>query len=102
VRFQVLKAASIKTAIFWNDMNRSLIETDRRFRGSYRATTPFITKAVNTSETSVNFYEITWHIIPDYGQSQFVCWTLVMVYYKTVFKYSLHSSDLTYFNIQPF
>jgi hypothetical protein len=34
VRFEVLKATSMKTAIFW-DLARSPVDTDQRFRGTY-------------------------------------------------------------------
>jgi hypothetical protein len=35
VRFQILKAATMKMAVFWDAVPCSLIETDRRFRHSY-------------------------------------------------------------------
>jgi hypothetical protein len=35
LRFQVLTAASVKVAIFWDIAPSSLVEIDRRFRGAY-------------------------------------------------------------------
>jgi hypothetical protein len=34
-RFQVLTAASVKFAVFWDTAPCSLVEVDRRFRGEY-------------------------------------------------------------------
>jgi hypothetical protein len=36
VNFKVLTAANIKLTAFWDIALRSLIEVDRRFRGTYR------------------------------------------------------------------
>jgi hypothetical protein len=59
VRFQVLKAASMKTTVFWDVAPCSLEENDRRFR---------MTEAVSISKTPVNFYETTRRNIPEKSQ----------------------------------
>jgi hypothetical protein len=64
VTFQVLTAANMKITVFWDVAPCSLVETDR----------PMM-EAVNTSETSVNFYETTRRSIPEgcYFHT-FICW----------------------------
>jgi hypothetical protein len=42
VRFQVLTAASMKMAVFWDVAQCSLVEIDRRFRGL----TAFVIRAI--------------------------------------------------------
>jgi hypothetical protein len=48
VRLQVLTAASMKMAVFWDVAPCSLM-----------------TEAASASETSVNFYQTTWRNIPE-------------------------------------
>jgi hypothetical protein len=55
LRFQVLTAARMKMTVFWDVAPCSLIEFDRCF--------PM--EALSTSEKSVNFYETTWHNMPE-------------------------------------
>jgi DNA-binding IscR family transcriptional regulator len=49
VRFQVLTAASMKITVFWDVAIALMME------------------AANTSEKSVNFYQITWRNNPEYS-----------------------------------
>jgi hypothetical protein len=51
-------AASMKMTAFWDIEPCSLVEVDRRFIA-------LTMEAVNTSETSVNFYETTRRNIPE-------------------------------------
>jgi hypothetical protein len=51
VRFQLLTASSIKMTVFWDVAPCNLVA--------------LIMEAVGTSETSVNFYQTTWHNIPE-------------------------------------
>jgi hypothetical protein len=54
MRFQVFKAASMQMAIFWVVAPCSLVEVYRGFRAI-----TLMVEAASTSETSVNFYQIT-------------------------------------------
>jgi hypothetical protein len=57
MKYQVLMAASMKMAVFWDVAPCSLVETDRHFI--------LVMDAVRTSGTLVNFYETTRRIIPE-------------------------------------
>jgi hypothetical protein len=66
VRFEVLKAASMKMTVSWEVALCSLVEVYRRFRGACRLHHHgLIMVSANTSETSVNFYQTTWPNIPE-------------------------------------
>jgi hypothetical protein len=54
MRFQVLMAASMEMAVFWVVAPCNLVEVYC-----------LMMKAASTSETSVNFYQITWHNNPE-------------------------------------
>jgi hypothetical protein len=54
-RFQVLTAAGVKMAVFWYAAPCSLVDIDRRFRGTRQV--------VSTSETSVSFQNTAIFII---------------------------------------
>jgi hypothetical protein len=62
VRFQVVTAASMKTAVFWDVVSCSLID-DRFFRGS--ASTDLMMEAASTSEKIFKFYETTRRNMPE-------------------------------------
>jgi hypothetical protein len=71
-RFQVLTAASIKT-VFRDVARCSLVEVYQCFRGAIASIIRAMKmEAVNTSETSVNFYETTPCNIPEDSHPQFV------------------------------
>jgi hypothetical protein len=61
--FWVLTALSMKMAVFWVLAPCSLAEIYRRFRGAWLPASSgliaLMIEAVNTSETSVNFYQTT-------------------------------------------
>jgi hypothetical protein len=61
VRFQVLTAASIKMAVFRVVVPCSLAEFYLSFRGAIA----LMMVAASTSETSINFYQTTWHNNPE-------------------------------------
>jgi hypothetical protein len=59
--YQFLAVASFKMAAVWDTAPCSLVETDWRFRGAYclHRHGVSVMEVVRSSETSVNFYEIT-------------------------------------------
>jgi hypothetical protein len=62
VRFQVLRAASVKMAVFWNVVLCSLAEVYRLFTNAYclhQVIIALMMEIVNTSETSVKLYHTT-------------------------------------------
>jgi hypothetical protein len=62
VSFEVLAAANMKMAVFWIVAPCSLVEVYRRFRGTYNA---LMMEVARTSETLVNFYQITRRYNPE-------------------------------------
>jgi hypothetical protein len=67
VRFQVLVVAGVKVAA-----SCSVVEVCRCFRGTFcfhlqDLLIALVMGALNTSETSVNFYQATWHNNPEDG-----------------------------------
>jgi hypothetical protein len=52
----------MKITLFWAIAPCSLVEADRRFRGAASMIIAVMTEAISTSETSVKFYETTYHI----------------------------------------
>jgi hypothetical protein len=54
MRFQVLTAASMKMTVFWDVTPCCLVETDRRFRGSFCLRHQGDEEAASTSKTSVD------------------------------------------------
>jgi hypothetical protein len=60
LRFQVLTAASMMMAVFWDIAPCSLVEVYRCFRGA------LMMETVSTSETSVNSYQTTRRKNPKY------------------------------------
>jgi hypothetical protein len=62
LRFQVLKAMSIKMTAFWDVVSYSLVAVDRRFIA-------LMMDAVRTSETSVYYNETTRRYIPQMSSS---------------------------------
>jgi hypothetical protein len=84
VRFQVLKASSMKMVVFWDVTPCSLVDVNRRFRGAYCLQHPddgdskfmramiitLIMEVGSTSETSVNFYHTTRRNSPEYSHLQ--------------------------------
>jgi hypothetical protein len=69
VRFQVLKAASIKITAFWEMVPCNIVEVDRRFRHAYKLPSSghiaLIMEEIYTSEKSVDFFETTLRYIPE-------------------------------------
>jgi hypothetical protein len=55
----------MKMTAFWDIAPYTLVEVDRRFRSAYCIIKAVIMEAVHTSETSVNFYEVTRRSIPE-------------------------------------
>jgi hypothetical protein len=51
--------------VFWDVEPCNLVEIDRRLRGAYCLNHSLIMEAVSTSETSVNFYQISERNIPE-------------------------------------
>jgi hypothetical protein len=68
---EVLTVASMELTGCWYITSYHLVEIDRRCRGSccfrHQDDENFMMETVNTSETSVNFYEITRHKIQKYS-----------------------------------
>jgi hypothetical protein len=63
VRIQILTAASLKLAAFWDIVPCSPVEVDGRFRGAYSITLKM--NRARTSETSVYFRRTTRRCIPE-------------------------------------
>jgi hypothetical protein len=59
VRFEVLTAASMKMDVFWVVAPCSMVEVNRRFRGTAASIIRTLTTEASTSETSVHFYHST-------------------------------------------
>jgi hypothetical protein len=55
----------LKKAVFWDVAPCSLVEVYRRFRGAYCLHYQGDEEAANTSETSVNLYQIIRHNDPE-------------------------------------
>jgi hypothetical protein len=70
VRFQVLAATSMKMTVFWDAALRSLVDTDRRFRGVTAAAIAPMMEAVSTSESLASFCQITQRNIPEDSRRQ--------------------------------
>jgi hypothetical protein len=68
VKLQVLAAASMEMAVFWDVAPCSLVEVYRRFRGV------LMMEAVSTSETSVNFNKTTRYNNPEDSHRQKNIW----------------------------
>jgi hypothetical protein len=68
VRLQVLMASSIKMIVLCNIAPCSLVDNDRRFRGTYYLHHP--DDEISVSEPSVNFYDTTKRSISEYGHLQ--------------------------------
>jgi hypothetical protein len=71
-RFQVLKAAIMKTTVFWVVAPSILVEVYRSFRGACcfhhqddRLLVALMMEAASTSKTSVNFYQTTRRNTPE-------------------------------------
>jgi hypothetical protein len=74
VGFEVLTAASMKMPVFWVVAPCNLVEVYQRFRGTFCLHLQVIAlmmEAVSTSETLVNFYQITLCYNPEDRHLQF-------------------------------
>jgi hypothetical protein len=60
----------MKTTVFWDVVQCSLVEVYRRFRSVSSFIISLMMKAASTSETSVNFNQTTWRDILE--DSQFI------------------------------
>jgi hypothetical protein len=72
VRFQVLTAASMKMAVFWDVAPCSLVDIGRRFTGAYcphhqgdETLIAVMMGTVSTFETSADIYQTTRRNIPE-------------------------------------
>jgi hypothetical protein len=61
VRLQFLTVMSMKVAVFWDAMPCSLVVTDQRSEVLTPMTIVLVIGAVRSPETSVSFYQTTWH-----------------------------------------
>jgi hypothetical protein len=69
IGFEVLKAASMKMAVFWVVTPCRLVEVYQRLRGTYclhhQDLIALMMEATSTSETLVNFYQTTRRYNPE-------------------------------------
>jgi hypothetical protein len=93
MRFQVLTVASMKMTVFWDVAPCSLVEVYQCFRGACCLTHrgALTMEAASASETSVNFYQTTWHNIPEASHLQNIFWLVNMYSNAPVHKQSCNA-----------